>query len=127
MERFCKKTLTAGSCRCLNGSKVCIYYLLTTCTPNVFYTFYPALRFEHLSYHLCYSLFSHFSFFLEKNMLLFFLKFMTQNCGSYVTVQLLQTLNILFENIRNETSLCKYNLYFFMGNLLKQLFNHDFN
>ena len=45
-------------------------------------------------------------------MLLFFLKFMTQNCGSYVTVQLLQTLNILFENIRNETSLCKYNLYF---------------
>ena len=43
-----------------------------------------------------------FDFFLEKNMLLFFLKFMTQNCGNYVTVQLLQTLNILFENIRHE-------------------------
>lgn len=49
-----------------------------------------------------------FSFFLEKNMLSFFLKIMKQKCGSYVCVQLLQTLNILFENIRNETSLCKY-------------------
>ena len=44
-------------------------------------------------------------------MLLFFLKIMTQNCGTYVTVQLLQTLNILFENIRNETSLCEYNFF----------------
>lgn len=52
-----------------------------------------------------------FDFFLEKNMLLFFLKFMTQNCGSYVTVQLLQTLNILFENIRSQTS-----LYFLLSN-----------
>ncbi|XP_057311483.1 protein CLEC16A-like [Hydractinia symbiolongicarpus] len=52
-----------------------------------------------------------FDFFLEKNMLLFFLKFMTQNCGSYVTVQLLQTLNILFENIRHQTS-----LYFLLSN-----------
>ncbi|XP_065658380.1 protein CLEC16A isoform X2 [Hydra vulgaris] len=52
-----------------------------------------------------------FDFFLEKNMLLFFLKFMTQNCGSYITVQLLQTLNILFENIRHETS-----LYFLLSN-----------
>ena len=33
---------------------------------------------------------------------------MNQKCGSYVCVQLLQTLNILFENIRNETSICKY-------------------
>lgn len=33
---------------------------------------------------------------------------MKQKCGSYVCVQLLQTLNILFENIRNETSLCKF-------------------
>lgn len=40
-------------------------------------------------------------------MLAFFLKIMRQKCGSYVCVQLLQTLNILFENIRNETSLCK--------------------
>jgi hypothetical protein len=40
-------------------------------------------------------------------MLSFFLKIMNQKCGSYVCVQLLQTLNILFENIRNETSICK--------------------
>lgn len=52
-----------------------------------------------------------FDFFLEKNMLLFFLKIMTQNCGTYITVQLLQTLNILFENIRHETS-----LYFLLSN-----------
>ena len=49
-----------------------------------------------------------FDFFLEKNMLSFFLDIMAQKCGSYVCVQLLQTLNILFENIRNETSICKY-------------------
>lgn len=49
------------------------------------------------------------SFFLEKNMLSYFLHIMRQKSGgsSFVCVQLLQTLNILFENIRNETSLCK--------------------
>lgn len=41
-------------------------------------------------------------------MLSFFLKIMKQASGSFVCVQLLQTLNILFENIRNETSLCEY-------------------
>ncbi len=41
-------------------------------------------------------------------MLSFFLKIMNQKCGSYVCVQLLQTLNILFENIRNETSICEF-------------------
>lgn len=50
------------------------------------------------------------SFFLEKNMLSYFLHIMRQKSGgsSFVCVQLLQTLNILFENIRNETSLCKF-------------------
>lgn len=50
-----------------------------------------------------------FSFFLEKNMLSYFLNIMRQKSGgsSFVCVQLLQTLNILFENIRNETSLCE--------------------
>ena len=44
-----------------------------------------------------------FDFFLERNMLSFFLKFMDQKTGNnYVCVQLLQTLNILFENIRLE-------------------------
>lgn len=42
-------------------------------------------------------------------MLSYFLHIMRQKSGgsSFVCVQLLQTLNILFENIRNETSLCK--------------------
>ena len=58
--------------------------------------------------HLSFNIFSFLhSFFLERNMLSFFLKIMNQKCGSYVCVQLLQTLNILFENIRNETSICK--------------------
>lgn len=42
-------------------------------------------------------------------MLSYFLNIMRQKSGgsSFVCVQLLQTLNILFENIRNETSLCE--------------------
>uniref|UniRef100_A0A8D8M0U4 Protein CLEC16A n=1 Tax=Cacopsylla melanoneura TaxID=428564 RepID=A0A8D8M0U4_9HEMI len=52
-----------------------------------------------------------FEFFLEKNMLSFFLNILKQKCGSYVCVQLLQTLNILFENLRNKTS-----LYFLLSN-----------
>lgn len=48
------------------------------------------------------------SFFLEKNMFVFFLNILRQKSGRYVCVQLLQTLNILFENISHETSLCKY-------------------
>jgi hypothetical protein len=42
-------------------------------------------------------------------MLSFFLSYMRQKSGRYICVQLLQTLNILFENIRNETSVCKCN------------------
>lgn len=49
----------------------------------------------------------YFSFFLEKNMFVFFLNILRQKSGRYVCVQLLQTLNILFENISHETSLCK--------------------
>jgi protein CLEC16A len=33
---------------------------------------------------------------------------MRQKYGRYICVQILQTLNILFENIRHETSLCKF-------------------
>ena len=47
------------------------------------------------------------SFFLEKQMITFFLHYMEQKYGRFICVQLLQTLNILFENIRHETSLCK--------------------
>lgn len=52
------------------------------------------------------------SFFLEKNMLSFFIRYLQQKCGQYICVQLLQTLNILFENISNETSLCEYTKMF---------------
>lgn len=48
-----------------------------------------------------------YSFFLEKQMLLHFINIMKQKVGGNVNTQLLQTLNIMFENIRNETSLCK--------------------
>ena len=37
----------------------------------------------------------------------FFLKTLSQKCGRFVCLQLLQTLSILFENIRNETSICE--------------------
>ena len=47
------------------------------------------------------------SFFLEKSMQTYLLKTLSQNCGRFVCLQLLQTLSILFENIRNETSMCE--------------------
>ncbi|KAI9577862.1 hypothetical protein GQX74_011049 [Glossina fuscipes] len=52
-------------------------------------------------------------FFLEKNMLSYFLHIVRQKIGgsSFVCAQLLQTLNILFENLRNETS-----LYYLLSN-----------
>lgn len=64
-----------------------------------------------------------FDFFLEKNMLSFFLKIMKQKCGSYVCVQLLQTLNILFENIRKETSL----YYLLSNNHVNAIIVHKFD
>lgn len=64
-----------------------------------------------------------FDFFLEKNMLSFFLRIMKQKCGSYVCVQLLQTLNILFENIRNETSL----YYLLSNNHVNSIIVHKFD
>ncbi|CAG0879516.1 unnamed protein product [Darwinula stevensoni] len=64
-----------------------------------------------------------FDFFLERNMLSFFLKIMKQKCGSYVCVQLLQTLNILFENIRNETSL----YYLLSNNHVNSIIVHKFD
>ncbi|KAH8864226.1 Protein CLEC16A like [Schistosoma japonicum] len=46
-------------------------------------------------------------FFLEKNILEYFLQFMKQDSSRRICVQLLQTLNILFENITNQTAICK--------------------
>jgi protein CLEC16A len=78
----------------------------STVFESVFILFIFYLFFSYLIYY-SFFVFLFNSFFLEKNMLSFFLKIMKQKCGSYVCVQLLQTLNILFENIRNETSLCE--------------------
>ncbi|XP_028395434.1 protein CLEC16A-like [Dendronephthya gigantea] len=64
-----------------------------------------------------------FDFFLEKNMLFFFLKILNQNPGAYVCVQLLQTLNILFENIRHETSL----YYLLSNNHVNSIIIHKFD
>lgn len=66
-----------------------------------------------------------FDFFLEKNMLSYFLRIMRQKCGgsSYVCIQLLQTLNILFENIRNETSL----YYLLSNNHVNSIIVHKFD
>lgn len=52
--------------------------------------------------------FTFIRYFLENNMFNYFLHILDQKCGNYVCVQLLQTLNIIFENIKNKTALCKY-------------------
>ncbi|ETN83630.1 hypothetical protein NECAME_17400 [Necator americanus] len=63
-----------------------------------------------------------FDFFLERQMLSYFLQIMKQDGGS-LNVQLLQTLNILFENIRHETS-----LYFLLSNNhVNSIITHDFD
>ncbi|KAK9885246.1 hypothetical protein WA026_010745 [Henosepilachna vigintioctopunctata] len=58
-------------------------------------------------------------------MLSFFLRIMRQRSGgsSFVCVQLLQTLNILFENIRNETSL----YYLLSNNHVNSIIVHKFD
>ncbi|XP_028967494.1 protein CLEC16A [Galendromus occidentalis] len=64
-----------------------------------------------------------FDFFLEKNMLSFFVKIMQQKQGRYVCTQLLQTLNILFENIRQDTSL----YYLLSNNHVNSIIEHRFD
>ena len=57
-------------------------------------------------------------------MLSFFLKIMDQKISNnYVCVQLLQTLNILFENIRNETSI----YYLLSNNHVNSIIVHKFD
>lgn len=64
------------------------------------------------------------SFFLEKNMLYVFLQIMKQPGGGNIcTQQLLQTLNILFENIRHETSL----YYLLSNNHINKIIEHKFD
>ncbi|XP_051877088.1 protein CLEC16A isoform X3 [Pristis pectinata] len=64
-----------------------------------------------------------FDFFLEKNMFVFFLNILRQKSGRYVCVQLLQTINILFENISHETSL----YYLLSNNHVNSIIVHKFD
>ncbi|XP_051995193.1 protein CLEC16A-like isoform X2 [Xyrauchen texanus] len=64
-----------------------------------------------------------FDFFLEKNMFAFFLNILRQKSGRYVCVQLLQTLNILFENISHETSF----YYLLSNNHVNSIIVHKFD
>ena len=52
-----------------------------------------------------------FDYFLEKNMQSFFLEILSQSEGASLSVQVLQTLNILFDNTHKETS-----IYYLMSN-----------
>ncbi|CAF0993871.1 unnamed protein product [Rotaria sordida] len=64
-----------------------------------------------------------FDYFLERGMLTFFLNYMRQKHGRYICVQVLQTLNILFENIRHETSL----YYLLSNNHINNIIVHKFD
>uniref|UniRef100_A0A915PBD4 FPL domain-containing protein n=1 Tax=Meloidogyne floridensis TaxID=298350 RepID=A0A915PBD4_9BILA len=64
-----------------------------------------------------------FDFFLERQMFSHFLQIMQQADTSFVNIQLLQTLNILFENTKNETS-----LYFLLSNNhVNSIISHNFD
>ena len=56
-------------------------------------------------------------------MLNYFLQIMRQPAGGFVCTQLLQTLNILFENIRHETSL----YYLLSNNHVNAIIQHKFD
>ncbi|CAF5027154.1 unnamed protein product, partial [Rotaria sp. Silwood1] len=62
-------------------------------------------------------------YFLERGMLIYFLTYMRQKNGRFICVQILQTLNILFENIRNETSL----YYLLSNNHVNNIIIHKFD
>ncbi|UJR15268.1 hypothetical protein I4U23_002222 [Adineta vaga] len=64
-----------------------------------------------------------FDYFLENGTLIYFLNYMRQKNGRYICVQILQTLNILFENIRNETSL----YYLLSNNHVDSIILHKFD
>ncbi|UJR31412.1 hypothetical protein I4U23_018905 [Adineta vaga] len=64
-----------------------------------------------------------FDVFLERGMLTYFLNYMRQKNGRYICVQILQTLNILFENIRHETSL----YYLLSNNHVNSIIVHKFD
>lgn len=64
-----------------------------------------------------------FDFFLEKNLLGFFLKILSQKTKREVKVQLIQTLSILIENIRSQNSI----YYLLSNNHINELITHKFD
>ncbi|CAF2752291.1 unnamed protein product [Rotaria sp. Silwood2] len=64
-----------------------------------------------------------FDYYLEQGLLAYFLDYMRQKNGRFICIQILQTLNILFENIRNETSL----YYLLSNNYVNNIILHKFD
>eukprot|EP01134_Creolimax_fragrantissima_P007009 CFRG7009T1 len=64
-----------------------------------------------------------FDFFLEKNLFVLFLEILNMKGEPYVKMQLLQCLNIIFENIRNESSL----YYFMSNNYINNVITHKYD
>ncbi|CAH8580309.1 unnamed protein product [Schistosoma turkestanicum] len=62
-------------------------------------------------------------FFLEKNILEYFLQYLKQDLSRKICVQLLQTLNILFENITNQTAI----YYLLSNNHTNSIITHRFD
>eukprot|EP00824_Muranothrix_gubernata_P018003 TRINITY_DN36867_c0_g1_i1.p1 TRINITY_DN36867_c0_g1~~TRINITY_DN36867_c0_g1_i1.p1 ORF type:complete len:843 (+),score=178.10 TRINITY_DN36867_c0_g1_i1:123-2651(+) len=66
---------------------------------------------------------NYFDFFLEKNILGYFLKILGQKTNKQVKVQLIQTLSILIQNITSETSV----YYLLSNNHINDLIVHKFD
>ncbi|EGG23042.1 armadillo-like helical domain-containing protein [Cavenderia fasciculata] len=64
-----------------------------------------------------------FDFFLEKNLLGFFINILEQKTSSDVIIQLLQTLSILVENLRNRNSI----FALFSNNVINEIIIHKFD
>ncbi|KAJ6244002.1 hypothetical protein M0813_21260 [Anaeramoeba flamelloides] len=64
-----------------------------------------------------------FDWFLEKNIIGWFLKFLAQNSPTSIKIQLLQTLSIMIENIKSEKS-----IYFLLSNNhINSIITHQFD
>ncbi|CAD5116916.1 DgyrCDS5757 [Dimorphilus gyrociliatus] len=64
-----------------------------------------------------------FSFFMEKNMLAFFLRYMKQKNGHYISLQMLQSLNLIFQNINNNPFI----YYLLSNNHVNSIILHKFD
>ncbi|CAD5116914.1 DgyrCDS5755 [Dimorphilus gyrociliatus] len=62
-------------------------------------------------------------FFMEKNMLAFFLRYMKQKNGHYISLQMLQSLNLIFQNINNNPFI----YYLLSNNHVNSIILHKFD